>query len=67
MKKITTHEDCANLQNYLDKIYKWSKEWKMEFNVKKCHILDIVKSEISPQDYELGDKLLFKERKEKDF
>ena len=27
------------MQEDLDKLYNWAKEWDMTFNVKKCHIL----------------------------
>ena len=28
----------------LDKIYEWSIKWKMEFNAKKCSVLELGKS-----------------------
>ena len=38
LRKIGNHKDCEELQNDINKIYDWSKTWKMEFNAKKCHV-----------------------------
>ena len=42
LRKIGNHKDCEELQNDINKIYKWS-TWEIEFNAKKCHILEMVK------------------------
>ena len=41
LRKIESKEDCEHLQKYFDKIHRWSKLWKMEFNAKKCKVLKI--------------------------
>ena len=43
LRKIGNHKDCEELQNYINKKYEWSKTWKMEFNAKKCHVLEMGK------------------------
>ena len=35
LRKMGNHKDCEELENYINKIYEWSKTWKMEFNAKK--------------------------------
>ena len=42
-RKIRNHKNCEELQNDINKIYEWSKTWKMEFNAKKCHVLEMGK------------------------
>ncbi len=39
MREIKNQRDCEELQNYVNKVFKWSKTWEMEFNIKKCHVL----------------------------
>ncbi len=41
MREIKDQRDCEELQNGINKIYKWSKTWEMEFNIKKCHVLEM--------------------------
>ena len=44
LRKIRNHKECEELQNYINKIYEWSKTREMEFNAKKkCHVLDMEK------------------------
>lgn len=47
-KHIRNKEDCEILQEDLYKIWKWSMDWEMEFNVKKCHVMEMGKSETRP-------------------
>ncbi len=44
LRKITKEEDCIALNQDLEKIGKWSLKWKMEFNAKKCIVLEFAKS-----------------------
>lgn len=37
--KLSTVEDADLLQNDINMLLEWCKEWKMKFNVKKCNIL----------------------------
>ena len=36
MRRVGEEEDCRRLQEDIDRIYNWSREWEMEFNMKKC-------------------------------
>jgi hypothetical protein len=40
-KEIKNQEDSILLQRDLDKLVKWSEQWQMRFNVKKCSIMQI--------------------------
>ena len=42
LRKIN-HKDCEELQNDINKIYEWSRTWKMEFNAKKWYALEMRK------------------------
>ncbi len=39
MKKVKSQRDCEKPQKDINKIYRW----EMEFNVKKCHVLEMEK------------------------
>ena len=67
MRKVKTMEDCNKLQKDLDKIYKWSKEWLMEFNISKSHVMKMGRSKYRPnKDYKLGEENLEETSEEKD-
>ncbi|XP_076059106.1 uncharacterized protein LOC143035878 [Oratosquilla oratoria] len=57
LKKVSTEKDCESLQRDLDKVWEWSQKWKMNFNIKKCSIMEFGKSKnrISGQ-YKIGTK-----------
>ncbi|MPC61228.1 hypothetical protein E2C01_055294 [Portunus trituberculatus] len=47
----TDHTGCLPGQfvaEDIDKIYEWSKKWKLEFSSKKCHVMELGKSERRP-------------------
>ncbi len=44
MKIIKDENDCKELQKDTDKIHAWNQRWKLEFNPRKCHVLEIGKS-----------------------
>ncbi len=44
MRKINKEEDCIALNQDLEKIGEWSLKWEMEFNAKKCSVLEFGKS-----------------------
>ena len=46
LRKIRNHKDCEELQNDINKIYKWSKTWEIKFNVRKCEVLTMGKSTV---------------------
>ncbi len=48
MRQIKNQRDYEELQNGVNKIFKWSKTWEMEFNLKKCHVLEMRESKIRP-------------------
>ena len=59
LRKIGNHRDCEELQNYINKIYEWNKTWEMEFNAKKCHVLEMEKSSMrSSWMYTLGENII---------
>ena len=58
---IRNEEDCETLQEDLNKIWKWSKKWEMEFNVAKSHVLEMGRSENRPVGvYRMGDEVELK-------
>ena len=67
MRRVTTIEDCRKLQEDLDKIHEWSAKWMMEFNVDKCHVLEMGRSIHRPHaKYCLGGVDVQGSNKEKD-
>ena len=58
-KKIQTIRDCVDLQKDIDNIYKWSCDFKLQFNIKKCSIITITrKKEPIVFDYKMDDARL---------
>ena len=56
LKVIKSQEDCKELQKDIDKIHEWSLKWKLEFNAKKCHVMEMGKSKRRPiWKYRMGD------------
>ena len=43
LRVIKSHADYMELQRDIDKIYEWSKRWKLEFNAKKSHVMEMGK------------------------
>ena len=67
MRQIKSLEDCVTMQEDLDKIFEWSKEWEMEFNTKKCKVLKIGKGIRRPNlNYRMGTEEIVNTREEKD-
>ena len=44
---INSNEDCISLQNDIDKLLNWSRDWQLLFNYEKCEYLRIT-NKISP-------------------
>ena len=44
MRRVKDMNDCRKLQEDLDKVGEWSKNWKMEFNSKKCKVMEFGRS-----------------------
>ena len=67
LRVIKSHADYMELQRDIDKIYEWSKRWKLEFNAKKCHVMEMGKSQTRPTwEYKMGEEVIMKSREEKD-
>ncbi len=67
MKVIKNQEDCEELQRDIDRIYEWSKRWKLEFNIKKCHVMEMGRSKRRPSwEYKMGGITIPKSKEEKD-
>ena len=67
MKKVKDKEDCEDLQRDLDKVYEWSQTWEMEFNAKKCHVMELGKSKNRPtKSYKMGNEPMNVSHEEKD-
>ena len=43
-QRITCQADKEELQASLDRLHKWAKDWGMEFNIGKCHVMHIGKT-----------------------
>ena len=64
---IESQDDCQQLQMDINKIYDWSLRWKLEFNAKKCHVMEIGKSKRRPRwDYKMEEVVIKKSNEEKD-
>ena len=67
MRKITKREDCDALNQDLNKIKDWSSKWNMEFNIKKCSVMEFGKSgKRLKGNYSLGNETITKKTEEKD-
>ena len=67
MRQVRNLEDCQELQKDLDKLNDWSAKWLMEFNAKKCHVMEMGRSIHRPHaGYSLGGTELQKSESEKD-
>ena len=67
LRKIEKTKDCESLQEDLNKILEWSIKWEMEFNVNKCHVMEMGISEKRPTwKYKMGEEELKKVHEEKD-
>lgn len=40
-KAVSTAEDALHLQDDLNRLLQWSRDWLLEFNLKKCHVLTL--------------------------
>ena len=67
LRRLESKRDCEQLQDDLEKIWKWGQKWEMEFNVKKCSVMEFGKSKNRISEiYNLGDKEVKKVEFEKD-
>ena len=66
MRVINNAEDYRELQSDIDKIDEWSKRWKLEFNTKKCHVMQLGKSKRRPKwSYKMGQEEIPRTKEER--
>ena len=66
-RTILNSLDCTNLQNDLDVISEWSKDWRLRFNTSKCELLSITcKRNPIIHDYRLDSHSLTRPSSQKD-
>ena len=44
LRRVNNVDDCRKLQEDLDKVGEWGRKWQMEFNPKKCRVMEFGKS-----------------------
>ena len=67
LKVVCGPDNCMELQRDLDQMYEWSVKWKLKFNAKKCHVLEMGKGKRRPSwTYKMGEAVIAKRREEKD-
>ena len=60
-REIKSSEDAFALQNDLDRLYRWSCDWDMDFNVTKCFSMSVtLKKNIIASEYYISDDLVEK-------
>ena len=64
-RKVNTGGDQQHLQNYLDRLVKWSVKWQMLFNFGKCKCLHTGHGNLDV-NYKMGDTVQGTTVKEKD-
>jgi ribonuclease P/MRP protein subunit RPP40 len=64
-RSVTDAKDADVIRKDLDKMFLWSKEWQMLFNVDKCSVLHMGKNN-KQIEYKLGDKAILTCKQEKD-
>ena len=55
--KISNRQDHVYLQEDVDKLQKWSKKWRLVFNITKCKIMRLGNNQTDNQ-YKMGDNNL---------
>ena len=59
--EIKSPEDAFALQNDLERLYKWSCDWDMDFNAKKCFSVSVtLKRNFIASEYHISDDLIEK-------
>ena len=64
-RMIRNEEDSKTLQCDIDRLYNWSLEWQMEFNVDKCKVMHIGRNN-TRHNYSMNGKFLLTTEYEKD-
>jgi hypothetical protein len=55
---INTLNDCLKLQQNLDNLVKWSKDWGLKFNSSKCVVMSFCKRNVLEFDYKIDNSTL---------
>ena len=67
MRRVKSEDDCMKLQEDLDKIDEWSRNWKMNFNLGKCKVMEFGRSGKRVHwDYKMSGASLEKSKEEVD-
>ena len=67
MRQVQDENDCIILQRDIEKLRDWCGTWQMEFNVKKCKVMEFGKSKRRVHyDYKMGSEILKKSKEEED-
>ncbi len=67
VRKVVDNNCCKMLQDDINKLYEWSQVWKMEFNIDKCHVMEMGEGQGRPHgEYSMGGIRLQKSESEKD-
>ena len=64
-RKVTNDTNKQSLQDYRNKLVKWSEIWQMLFNFGKCKCIHIGHGNID-EEYKMGDAVLGRTTQEKD-
>ena len=64
-KAVQNLENIENLQEDINKMYKWSLDWQLPFNVNKCKVVHFGKNNIN-HSYKMNRQDLIMENEEKD-
>ena len=65
--KRTVWNYKGQLERDVDKIWEWSQKWKMDFNAKKCHVMEMGERYRRPKwNDKMGEETIMKSKKEKD-
>ena len=65
LRKVSTDEDIAMLQDDMDQLVTWSEDWQMLFNISKCKVIHIGRNNPEAQ-YRIKDEILEAAEQEKD-
>ncbi len=58
-RQINSISDCSNLQDDINKLHEWGVTWQMEFNAKKCYVMNMGnKKQMILHNYTLNNHLL---------
>lgn len=67
LRKIESGEDYEALRQNLDRLSEWSHRWEIEFNTRKCSVMEIGKSKKRTSgNYTMGNESIRKTSMEKD-